>query len=52
MHILNSCVVYQVSNCQPWMLTILAAHLFCLIAVWWNIHAAWCLCSCELRWCV
>jgi len=48
MRILNSCVVYQVSNCQPWVSDIPAAHLLCSIAMRRDISAALYFCSYEL----
>jgi len=50
MSILNSCVVQQVSNCQPWVPAIPAAYFLCSIAIRRDIRVAWCFCSCELRW--
>jgi len=48
MHILNSCVVQQVWNCQPSVSAIPAAYLLCSTAILWDIRAAWWFCSCEL----
>jgi len=48
MRILNSCVVQQLSRCQPWVSAIPAACLLCSTAVQRDIRAAWCFCSSEL----
>jgi len=46
MRILNSCVVQQVSNCQPWVSAIPTAFLLCLTVIWRDIRANLCFCSC------
>ena len=50
MLILNSCVVYQVSNCQSWVCVMPAVYLLCSTTIRRGIRAAWYFCSCELRW--
>jgi len=45
MHILNACVVYQVSKCELWVSAIPVTYLLRSIAIRRDIRAAWCFCS-------
>jgi len=40
MRILNSCAVYQVSNCQTWVCSIPVAYILCSAAIRRDIRAA------------
>ena len=56
MRILDSCVVQQISNCQPSVSAIPAAYFLCLISITQDIRAAlYCICriiDCVLRHCL